>query len=339
MAVIQTMDFRQSLRSNRLRTAIVIVLFIAIYVGIGLLVDVTMCTEKYPTVPIETILYALFTFTITPLATISMCFIAAISILVTYAYYDKLMLLGTEYHEVRPDDFESPEEAKLYHVVEEMKIAAGLNFMPKVYIIEANYMNAFASGYSEQSAMVAITRGLMQKLDRDELQAVMAHELSHIRHGDIKLTLTATLLANLSIIVIDIFFRNLFYSRRSSNSRSSSQFAFVVILLRFLLPIITMILLLYLSRKRELMADAGCVELMRNNQPLGRALVKISDDYDTHREEYKTANENTAHENVRRSAYLFDPTAADIKSLASAADIFSTHPSLEERLKALGYKK
>jgi heat shock protein HtpX len=122
--------------------------------------------------------------------------IAGISLLVTYSMYDKLMLSGTQYHEITAKTAQNTAEQQLYNVVEEMKIAAGLRYMPRVFIIDANYMNAFASGYSEKSAMVAITRGLMEKLTRDEMQAVMAHELSHIRHMDIKLTLTASVLAS-----------------------------------------------------------------------------------------------------------------------------------------------
>lgn len=92
-----------------------------------------------------------------------------------------------------------------------MKVAAGMRFMPKVYIIEANYMNAFASGFSDQSAMVAITRGLMNKLNRQELQAVMAHELSHIRHQDMKLTMMVAILSNLMLMVVDALFYNLMF--------------------------------------------------------------------------------------------------------------------------------
>src|SRR5207249_9969496 len=131
-----------------------------------------------------------------------------------------LMLLGTEYHEITPTSAQNVAEQQLYNVVEEMKIAAGLRYMPRVFIIDADYMNAFASGYSEKSAIMAITRGLLQKLNRDELQAVMAHELSHIRHLDIKLTLTASLLANLSTLVLDMFFYNAIFAggNRESNN-------------------------------------------------------------------------------------------------------------------------
>ncbi len=337
---VSTADWRKTLRQNNSRTYIIIFLFFLIYGGIGLLVDMYLYSSSYPHALLSQLFYGLITFQLFPIATIIMFVIAAISLLVSYALYDKLMLLGTEYHEITPTTAQNVTEQQLYNVVEEMKIAAGLRYMPRVFIIDADYMNAFASGYSEKSAMVAITRGLMEKLNRDELQAVMAHELSHIRHLDIKLTLTASLLANMSIMVLDILFYNvIFTSRRNSNDRSRNSLATIIIILRYVLPIISILLLLYLSRTRELMADAGSVELMRTNEPLASALMKIQDDHVQNRDQYNAAYQQTPHENVRREAYIFDPMQAGIESITSVSDLFSTHPSLEARLTALGYRK
>jgi heat shock protein HtpX len=113
----------------------------------------------------------------------------------------------------------------------------------------------------------------------------------------------------------------------------------IIIILRYVLPIISALLLLYLSRTRELMADAGSVELMRTNRSLASALIKISDDHTQHRNEYDAAYQKTPHENVRREAYIFDPAMAGIKSIRSMSDLFSTHPSLQTRLQALGFKQ
>ncbi|OGT53236.1 MAG: zinc metalloprotease HtpX [Gammaproteobacteria bacterium RIFCSPHIGHO2_12_FULL_42_13] len=333
-----TSNWRQSLQTNNHRTYIIIGIFLLIYLAIGLLVDMYLYSSHYPQATLSELFFALITFQLFPIATCATLAIAAISLLVTYSLYDKLMLLGTDYHEVTPETAQLLEEKQLYNVVEEVKIAAGLKYMPRVFIIDADYMNAFASGYSEKSAMMAITRGLMQKLNRDELQAVMAHEISHIRHMDIKLTLTASLLANLTIMVLDIFFYNIIFSRRRDDSRSGNGLVTVIILLRYLLPIINILLLLYLSRTREYMADAGCVELMRNNQPLASALLKIQQDHLTHSDAYGAAYLNTPHENVRREAYIFDPTQAGIKGIGSINDVFSTHPSTEDRLSAIGFK-
>jgi heat shock protein HtpX len=338
---MSTADWRSTLRQNNFRTRIVILAFFLIYLGIGMLVDMYMSSTYYPQADIGQLFFALITFKIFPLASTIMLGIAALSLFVTYTMYDKLMLLGTEYHEITSNTAQNIAEQQLYNVVEEMKIAAGLCYMPRVFIIDADYMNAFASGYSEKSAMVAITRGLMQKLNRDELQAVMAHELSHIRHLDIKLTLTASLLANLSIMVLDMMFYNMVFSnnRRNSESRSGNSLAAIILIVRYTLPIISMLLLLYLSRTRELMADAGSVELTRSNQALASALMKISNDYTQNREHYNAVAEQTPHENIRREAYIFDPSQAGISAMASISDLFSTHPSLDTRLAALGIKR
>lgn len=203
-----TVDWRKQLRSNERRSHLVVVVFVLIYVIVGLSIDLYLHPELGQ-FSIAQALGILLTFKITPVATLLLGGIAIISILITYALYDRIMLLGTRYHEITSHNKHSLEEQQLYNVVEELKIAAGLRYLPKIYLIEAEYMNAFASGYSEKSALVAITRGLLDKLERSELQAVMAHELSHIRHHDIKLTLMASVLSNIILIALDIMFRGI----------------------------------------------------------------------------------------------------------------------------------
>lgn len=323
-------DWRRSLRINNRRTYFVIGLFFLIYLGIGLVVDLAIYSEHYPDLPLSVLFNAIITLQLIPYASIIMLLVAAISLWVTYSMYDRLMLLGTDHHEITPETARTAQEKQLYNVVDEMKIAAGLQYMPRVFIIDADYMNAFATGYSEKSALVAITRGLMEKLTRDELQAVMAHELSHVRHLDIKLTLTATLLANLMVMVLDILFYNMVFSNRGNRSRNA--LFTVVLILRYLLPIISILLLLYLSRTREYMADAGAVELMRSNEPLATALMKIQQDYQNN------PRATTPHDNVRREAYIFDPVQAGIQPMGLVNDFFSTHPSLAARLAAIGFR-
>jgi heat shock protein HtpX len=249
-----------------------------------------------------------------------------------------LRLLGTNYREITPEAA-SLQEKQLYNTVEEMKVAAGLHYMPRVFLIEADYMNAFASGYSEKSAMIAITKGLLEKLDRAELQAVMAHELSHIRHLDIKLTLMASVLSNLMLMLIDILFYGVLFSRdRRRDEGGTNWLVTVIIILRYVLPLITVLLMLFLSRTREYMADAGSAELTRDNEPLARALLKIKNDYDIHQEHYATEYQSTPHEAVRRESYIFDPVTAGFSAKSALSDTFSTHPSVEKRLAALGFK-
>lgn len=331
-------DWRKQLKHNNRKTYMVIGLFFAIYIALGLLVDTYMYSSTYRDVPLSGIFQALLTLKLFPVCTCVMIGVAGLSLLVTFAFHDKLMLLGTDYREITPETAANLMDKQLYNVVEEMKIAAGLQYMPKVYMIEADYMNAFASGFSEKSAMIAITRGLAQKLNRSELQAVMAHELSHIRHMDIKLTLMASVLANLMIMVLDIFFYSAILSRNNRDERRNGL-AVIIMILRYVLPIINIALLLYLSRTREYMADAGSVELMRDNQSLASALLKIQGDHEENKEKYDVEYQQTPHENVRREAYIFDPVKAGIESTSSLSDFFSTHPNIQDRLAAIGFKK
>lgn len=339
-----SVDWRKQLKTNERRTHIVIGLFVLIYVMVGLVVDLFLHPE-FDQISILAALKALVTFQVVPIATLILGGIAVISILVTYALHDRLMLLGTEYHEITPSNARSLEEKQLYNVTEELKIAAGLRYMPKVFLIDADYMNAFASGYSEKSALIAITRGLLSKLERSELQAVIAHELNHIRHHDIKLTLMASVLSNIILIVLDIMFKGILFGGRGRRRSSSggggggNAIVLVVILLRIILPIVTILLLLYLSRKREFMADAGAVELTRDNTPLAKALLKISGDHVGNKEKYAKAYQATSHEEVRREAYIFDPTQAGISLQQSLGGVFSTHPPLTDRLQALGFQE
>jgi heat shock protein HtpX len=211
--------------------------------------------------------------------------------------------------------------------------------MPKVFLINANYMNAFASGYSEKSSMVAITTKLANALNRDELQAVMAHELTHIRNQDIKLNLFTMVLSNMMLIIMDfLFYSALFSGNSNNNSKNNNAQAFfiAIMILRYALQAFTIFMMLFLSRTREYMADAGAVELMRTSAPMANALLKISSDAQTpeSQQSYK-ANKN---ENLRRASYIFDPFSAGLTG-GDMSDMFSTHPSIEKRLASMGVKK
>jgi heat shock protein HtpX len=330
-------DWRGQIRLNQRRTRFVIATYLLIYLLFGLLLDMAFVSVQYVNPPLTQIFWALVTFQLIPYTTIITTAIAIISLLITFKMHDKLIMHGTNYRLI--DSFCPPnsKEMQLYNVVEEMKVAAGLSYMPKVYLIDAPYMNAFASGYSEKSAMVAITSGLLEKLDRDELQAVMAHELSHIRHMDIKLTLMASVLSNIMLIMVDwLFYRMMF---RTAGNRNTNVLVLVVVILRLILPFLTVFIMLYLSRTREYMADAGSVQLTRTNEPMARALLKIQGDYEQNKSNYSRLFEKTQGESVRRQAYIFDPVQAGLKPAHAANDLFSTHPSVEKRLAALGFKK
>ncbi len=329
-----TADWRAQLRKNERKTRMVICMFIAIYVLVGFIVDLFILQSHYPHATLNECLSALLHFQVVPLATLIMVFVAIVSLWITYLLYDRIMLMGTDSREITAETATNLQEKQFYNVVEEMKVASGLHYMPKVFIINADYMNAFASGYSEKSAMIAVTRGLMDKLDRAELQAVIAHELSHIRHHDIKLTLMVAVLSNILLVAIDMLFYAAVFKRER---REDNRLLMVIVILRYVLPLITVVLTLFLSRTREFMADAGSVELMRDNEPMARALLKINADNQTHADQYVVDYGQTPHEEIRRAAYLFDPSELDpVKSMNS---FFSTHPSIEKRLSAIGFKR
>lgn len=324
-----TVDWREALRKNNQKTRWVIASFLLIYLSIGFLFDLYLQSMHYRDASSGQIVQAFLQGQLTPYATFISVALAVISIVITFKLHDKIMLAGTNYVEITEENASAHNATVLFNVLKEMQIAAGLTYTPKLFIINAEYLNAFASGYSEQSAMIAVSRGLLEALDRDELTAVVAHELSHIRHGDIKLTLVASVLTNLSLMLVDILFYNALFSPRdnSEQGRNKNQWLWIIMLIRFVLPLITSLLMLYLSRTREYMADAGSVELMRSAEPMGRALVKIQQYHQT-----QTQNPYThcAHESVRKAAYIVDP---------EENDWLSTHPSIFKRLRALGLKR
>jgi heat shock protein HtpX len=337
-------DWRDVIAQNRRRTYFVMATFVALYMALGFIIDILY---QSPFVRAQLLQYninepaplvtakLLLTGKLFPYATVSAGVVAFIAILITLTFNNRIMLMGTSYRQITPENAQNLAETQLYNAVEEMKIAAGLQFMPKVYVIDADYMNAYASGLNEKSAMIAITKGLLEKLDRDEMQAVIAHELSHIRHQDTRLILTVSVLTNLMLLIIDVLFYNLIFSR---DRRGNQGLVLVIILLRYLLPLITALLALYLSRKRELMADAGAVELTRQNEPLARALIKIHETHNQNPELHRQAYQQTAHDELRQAAYIYSPKAAGISSRPGFSSLWSTHPSLQERLKAIGYK-
>lgn len=329
-----TTNWRQAISRNIRKTNLVIALFILIYGAIGFLVDLVAHVGTYYDqfgrpiyLSCTDVAFGIFHGQIVPWGMIITAAIAVISVLITFSFHDKLMLLGTQYREITANGENSVEENRLYNTIDEMRIAAGMRYMPKVYLIEADFMNAFASGYSEKSALIAVSRGLLEKLTRSELEAVVAHELTHIRNSDIKLTLFVSILSNLMLMIVDLLFYNFYFSANNDRrERNDNVLLIVVILLRYFLPLLTAVLMFFLSRTREYMADAGSVELMRDNEPLAKALLKISGDYRANKKAVYQ-QKRTKHEEIRRAAYIFDDESS----------LFSTHPTLKQRLVSIGY--
>jgi heat shock protein HtpX len=241
----------------------------------------------------------------------------------SYFAGDKLVLATSGAKEV--DASTAPQ---LVNVVQEMAVAAGVP-MPKVYVIDDTAPNAFATGRDPQHASVAITTGLLQKLDREELQGVLGHELSHVRNFDIRFTLLVAVLVGSIALLADFFLRFTFWGggRRSSRDRDGGgaliAIVYVVaIVLAILAPIIARFVQLAVSRQREYLADASSVELTHNPQGLERALAKIAAD----KEVLEVANRATQH------LYFTNPIK---KFEARSSAMFSTHPNIVDRINRL----
>jgi heat shock protein HtpX len=217
------------------------------------------------------------------------------------------------------------EDRMLNNVVEEMAIAGGIP-KPKIYVIEDDAPNAFATGSDPDHAIVAITTGLMNKLDRDELQGVMAHEMAHIRNFDIRFMTTIAMIAGLIPLLADMFVRMQFWGGgrrdRDKDSGLAGIFAIVGLVLAILAPIFAKLLEMAVSRQREYLADASAAEMTRYPEGLARALQKIASDPDP----LQAANRATQH------MYIVNPMHLSGDDMASA---FSTHPPTRDRIQRL----
>jgi heat shock protein HtpX len=232
-------------------------------------------------------------------------------------------------------EIQHADDPQLFNVVEEMAIAAGAP-MPKVYLISDPALNAFATGRDPKHASIAITTGLRKKLTREELQGVIAHEMSHIRNYDIRLMLLLAVLIGTVTMLSDFFWSVLRYgpSRNSSSSSSSSdskkggpQLLMIVVLVlavlfAILAPVLASILQFAVSRQREYLADASGVELTRNPIGLAHALEKLTNDPTP----LKNLNRGTAH------LFIVNP----VKKFAELGEtIFASHPPIESRIQRL----
>ncbi|CAA6803401.1 MAG: Probable protease htpX homolog [uncultured Campylobacterales bacterium] len=303
------MSYKDIIRKNRKKTKIVLAIYIFIYCCIGLLLDVIILNQG----TLSESLKMLINFEVTPIATLIMLGVAIISIYISTKFFHKVLLKGDEYIEVNAKSTDYTAK-QIYNIVEELCVAGGIQKIPKVYIVNADYMNAFASGWGDNS-LVAITTGLINKLNREEIQAVMAHEITHVRNEDIKLTLVVGVLTNIMLFVVNNI---VYFFMRGSRSKGAQNAKMILLLLQFILPIITIMLQMYLSRSREYMADSGAVELIRNPDAMASALRKISGDYE--KNDYPNDNNK-----ARKAAYIF----------VKGDSIFSTHPNVKNRIKAL----
>jgi heat shock protein HtpX len=251
------------------------------------------------------------------------------SVLSAGSYFagDSLVLAASEARPVSPED-----HPQLMNVVQELTIAANVP-MPTVYIIDDSAPNAFATGRDPKHASVAVTSGLLEKLDREELQGVIGHELSHVRNFDIRFALLVAVLVGSIALISDLFLRGflrfgIFGGGGRGRDRGGGGGILVLVMIviavvfAIVAPIFARLVQLAVSRQREYLADASSVELTRNPSGLERALVKVASDRDV----LEVANRATQH------LYFVNPIK---KFEARASGLFSTHPSILDRINRL----
>lgn len=245
--------------------------------------------------------------------------LAGTMIIGDYYYGDKIVLSMSGAKPVEKKD-----NPYLYNTVEGLSIAAGIP-MPKIYYIEDTAPNAFATGRNPQTASIAVTTGLVQKMNRLELEGVVAHEMSHVKNYDTRLMILAAVMVGIVVLLSDWILRATLFAPRSRGSDRKGGAGIMILVgiaLAILAPLIAQIIRLAISRKREYLADADAALLTRYPSGLASALEKIAGD----KEPLEVANKATAH------LYISNP----LKNSTGWFDsLFSTHPPIEERIRIL----
>jgi len=239
--------------------------------------------------------------------------------IVSYWYSDKIVLRLSHARAATKEEF-----PQYWSLTEKLAHSAGLP-MPKLYVIEDPSPNAFATGRNKHHAAVAATTGLLQRLNPDELEGVIAHELSHIGNRDILIATVVAVLVGCISLASDFALRGQMFRDRDSDSRAGALIMIIGLVFIVLSPIAAMLIQLAISRKREFLADASAGILTRKPQGLASALQKIASAHTPLRH----AHGATAH------MFIANPLKRDAHGASSFSKLFMTHPPMEERVKAL----
>ncbi len=243
----------------------------------------------------------------------------------SYYYSDKIVL---SLNRARPATKE--EDLKIVNILDALMVTSGLSTKPRLYVTEDPQPNAFATGRNPENAVICVTTGLLEKLDYYELEGVIAHELSHIKNYDIRLSCIVSVMVGFIVMLSDIFSRALFWGRldndRDSDNKGNGILMLVGLIFLILSPIFGSLMQLALSRKREFLADSTAIAFTRNPDGLISALQKLEADDN----QLATANSATA------NMYIVNPFKSNTKEgKKKSSSLWSTHPSIEDRIEAL----
>ena len=291
---IQHIDFRDQITRNKRNSIFLLIIVFFVLIGLGFIIG--------------KIIHAYFFIFMAIFSLFSIFYIW-----LTYYFSASIALWSVGAKEAPKDQYK-----QLYNIVEGLTIGSGLP-MPKIYIMNQDAINAFATGRNPKNSVVCVTKGALQKLSKDELEGVLAHELSHIKNYDIRFVTLVAVVVGLIEIIAQMFLRSMFYSSGNRDDNKGNLVFFIIgIALAIIAPIVVKLVQLAISRRREYMADAGAVEITRYPKGLIGALEKIK--YDGKRL------------NVSKAVapmFISDPLKERIFA------IFQTHPPIDERIKIL----
>ncbi|MEK6871839.1 MAG: M48 family metalloprotease [Nanoarchaeota archaeon] len=299
----ERISFHDQISRNKLKSVFLLLIVFFVLVGLGYFIGIILGPNYF---------------------TIIMIFAIVISIVYIWVgyYYSHSIALAS----VHAQEASTQEYSEYHNIVEGLCLASGLP-KPKLYVMKDSHINAFASGRDPRTAVICVTTAAVEKLDKQELEGVLAHELSHVANYDIRfMTLTAVLVGMIAILS-EIFLRSLWYSSLSNNrdreGKINAVFIIVGIILAILAPIVVQLVQLAISRRREYTADASAVKFVRSPTGLMRALRKID------REHAPTTEEKHHYNKATAPLFMSDPFKRKL------TDLFSTHPPLEKRIALL----
>ncbi|MFH1249084.1 MAG: M48 family metallopeptidase [archaeon] len=292
MKEVKHIDFRDQIARNKFKSFLLSLIVFATLIAIGYVIGLAVSADFFGFMT----LWIIFSIGY---------------IWVSYYFSSNIALLSVGAKEADQKAYRN-----LYNIVEGLAIGSGLP-MPKIYIMNENQINAFASGRDYKHAVICVTTGSLEKLNKEELEGVLAHELSHIKNYDIRFATLVAVMVGMISIISQIFLRSLWYgSRDRDNGKGNAVFLLIGIVLAIVAPILVKLVQLAISRRREFMADAGSVEITRYPKGLISALKKISND--------KPMKVNGA----VAPLFFSDP-------MKKFFNLMSTHPPIEQRVKAL----
>ncbi len=297
----ERLSFEDQIRNNKLKSIALIAIIFIFFILLGYLISLATDPGYFFFIMIIAIIFSV------------------IYTVVGYYNSDRIALAS-----VRAKPASHTEHRMLFHAVESMSLASGLP-MPRVFIMESEQINAFASGRDPQHAVICVTNGALKKLNKQELEGVIAHEMSHIANFDIRFMTLTAILVGLIAIIAQIFLRSLWYSSHGSNDRKGKGGAIILliaVLAAILAPIATQLISLAISRKREFSADATAVKFTRYSPGLKSALEKI-------KMEHIAPEDRKKYSSAIAPLFISDPFKKKIQGL------FSTHPPIDLRISRL----